>query len=268
MLLSVYGALYAQDMESVLRGLLDNKTFEKNRSFIIGGLFRNPQLYRNEYGIDYPKILIRLKENGLLKLSTSSPRAFRIHIEAHDTPIFVTRSVQNALKSLGYYYATPIQAEFIDGYFHLVMLMNAESALDPVSFILELEKYGYRISSIKRTNDITWRYVLVLKYPKIPEAIPLEYDIEVAQGSLKGEYWYATSRQKGVFAFSSLDSRIIYPEVAMYDAALQLISIEKPKQNSDGEYRVTIPSKVVFLRLSDQYTPSNIKTGIRAVLRQ
>ncbi len=65
------------------------------------------------------------------------------------------------LKALGYYYATPVQAEFVDGNYRLVMLMNAESALDPVSFINEIRKYGYRVSEIVRENDTSWRYAAI-----------------------------------------------------------------------------------------------------------
>ncbi|MDE7217001.1 MAG: hypothetical protein K2N20_02775 [Helicobacter sp.] len=259
--------LWASDIEWTLRALLDRETFDKNRSFIVGGLFRNPQLYYDEYGVDYPKILTKLKENGLLKLTTQSPRAFRIHIHANDAPIFVTRSVQNALKALGYYYATPVQAEFVDGGYRLVMLMNAESALDPVSFISEIQKYGYRVNEIVRENDTSWRYVIALQYPKLPEAIPLEYDIEVSKGNLQGEYWYAVNRQGGILQFAPIDGGAISPKVALYDASLRLIGLQS-LQKSGGVYQLKLDTDVVFVRLSDEHSPAAIKTGIRTVLQQ
>lgn len=259
--------LSARDIEWTLRALLDSQTFDKNRSFIIGGLFRNPQLYYDEYGVDYTKVLTKLKDNGLLKLSASRPRAFRVHIQANDAPIFVTRSIQNALKSLGYYYATPIQAEFVNNIYRLVILMNAENALDPVSFIAEIKKYGYRVNEIVRENDTSWRYVISLQYPMIPEAIPLEYDIEVSNGNLQGEYWYAVNRQGGVLQFMSLGGNAINPKVALYDASLHLIGL-KTLVSSDGAYQIKLNTDVVFVRLSDEHSPTAIKTGIRTVLRQ
>ncbi|RAX57788.1 hypothetical protein CCZ01_04900 [Helicobacter monodelphidis] len=256
-----------RDIESVLKRLLEPRVFEKNKTFIMNGIFKRSQLYFNEYGPDYPKILSRLKDNGLLKLSVPSVRAFKIQIEVSDSPIFVTRSVQSALKSLGYYYATPIQAEFVDGRFFLVLLMNAENALDPVSFMQEMQEYGYRLTSLTRENEVLWQYGFKLTSPKIPEALNLEYGVEMSHGNLKGEYWIFLNRRGGILQFSPLHGGKIYPDLAFYDSSLRLISLEKASFKN-GVYQQKIPQEVSFVRLSDSHTPSNVKTGLRFVLER
>ncbi len=107
----------------------------------------------------------------------------------------------------------------------------------------------------------------MLQYPKLPEAIVLEYDVEVSNGNLQGEYWYAVNRQGGILQFAPLDGGTISPKVALYDASLRLVSIQNP-QKSGGVYRLKLNTDVVFVRLSDEHSPTAIKTGIRTVLQQ
>lgn len=249
-------------LQQKVGSLMDARTYQVNKRFI-ELLFRDQESFYQEGRIDFAKVALKLKENGLLKLAFGAPQDLRLSLVTSSSPLLFTKAITSSLHSLGYYYFAPKEAEYSEGIYRLGIEMNTEHAIDPVLFIAELRKHGYRVADVVRHEATRWEYWLELERATILEAERLELDRALEVSRPSGEYWLEVENLAGTLHFSALSwGAKIYPQVALFDASLRLISMHSLERGSTG-FSVNIPHGVHFVRLSDSHSPANIKGGIR-----
>jgi len=265
LLASLISCLKADALDQKVAALMDSRAYNVNQKFV-QLLFKNREEFYDQGRIDFAKVALKLKENGLLKLSFGGPKDLHISFLTPSSPLLFTKAVSSSLQSLGYYYFAPKEAEYQDGLYRLGIEMSTEYAIDPTLLIEEFKKRGYQVADVAREGETKWRYTLELVSPLIPEAESLELNQESEIARLSGEYWLDVKNLAGTLSFaSSTYGTNLYPQVTLFDASLRIISSYRFEEE-ERRFSVTIPSGVRFVRITDSYSPSNIKTGIRVKL--
>ena len=99
---------------------------------------------------NHKKILETLKNNGLLKLKFDSPKEVNIVFSSPTSPIFLLRTVNSVLASMGYSY---FEIHYTLYYIYCVLKKNPEgTSLGLVPFYYEKAKEHHRlVENAKRT---------------------------------------------------------------------------------------------------------------------
>ncbi len=257
--------LYADLLEQKISGLISSHAYERNKRFI-ELLFAKREEFFTSGRVDFAKVTQRLKENGLLSLTFAAPKELSISFRTSSSALLFAKSLSSSLQSLGYYYFAPQKAEYQGGIFTLDIAMTTEHAIDPTLLIREFEKRGYLVADMKREREDRWSYLLELVSPKIPEAQPLAPKAQSELVRPNGEYWLDLSEHSGMLVFEPAMAGVhIYPVVTLFDSSLRIVSTHTPAERNHN-FSVSVPYGVRFVRLSDLYSPANIKSGIKVQL--
>lgn len=253
--------LWADGVDESIENFIGKESFYTNQNFI-NRLFKDKQkFYTSEHNLDYYAILKTLKDNGLLELVFKQPSEVRIRFKAKTKPIFLTRSINSTLSSLGYSYFTVSKALYAQGQSDLTFLLVTEHIVDPVVMLNELKKRGLNAVSIVRENTYDWVYELSVQDWVMINAITLEATPRLELKNISGEYWFAV-KNAGSLKITKKNSRIgWYPRIVLFDKNLQILEIITQESMAKSA-EVTLSNDTAFVMVTDLNNPARLKYGI------
>ncbi len=256
--------LNAGEVIEAVKGLLGNKYYQHRK--IINVIFRNENaFYRASYP-DISKIAAKLKANGLLNLYFSSPKELTISLAAKGEPLLFLKTVNESLHDIGYSFFTTKEAKREGDYFHWKIVLKSESAIDPELFAKELYKRGIFIQRIQRKNLTYWEYDLDLSNAQILAKALNNYK-EISLRKPLDDYWFKIDIPSSMVEISSHINDNWHPYVIFYDSSLKMLGYYTNKEK-EKRVKLQIPADTRYIKISDYYSLSNIKRGLRIRLYQ
>ncbi|PAF52782.1 hypothetical protein [Helicobacter sp. 13S00477-4] len=252
--------VFGDALDDKIQNLIGMQSYNVNRNFI-DRIFQNKNDFYTDGRIDIQKLMATLKDNGLLVLKFKEPAELNVAFVSQTTPIFLTRSINSTLSSMGYSYFAVSKAEYIDGIAKITFSFSTEHALDPSIVINELLKRGYFFTDIKRNSIYDWEYDIELIDPKLANA----REISSADGiidvrDVSGEYWFST-QDSGNIAIKAKTSSW-HPRIILYDKNLQIINLIN-QTTPTNKITFSLLDGVRFIMISDTQNPAIIKNGIQ-----
>lgn len=261
---SLVSVLYADVMEDSIRNFIGDDIYRVNQNFI-QRIFQDRQKFYEDGYLNYKKILETLKNNGLLKLKFDSPKEVNIVFYSPTSPIFLLRTVNSVLASMGYSYFEVKRAEYEDGFSTIVFGFMGEYMIDPLIMIDEMNKRGYIFDRVRKLNAQAWQYDVTLIDSKIGNAYGIDIGDSLDLKEVGGEYWLQTPDISGNINIVA-KSNDWQPKIVFFDKNLQIIDILK-KKSSVKNITFNILRNVRFILVSDVRNPVAIKNGIRVEMK-
>lgn len=245
-----------------IQNFIGDDVFRVNKNFIEKLFSRKEDFFRDGV-LDNKRILETLKSNGLLNLKFDTPKEVSIIFSSHTSPIFLLRSVNNALASMGYSYFEVKKAEYIEGVAQIVFSFTSEYMIDPLIVLEEMNKRGYIFNEIVRINTQTWEYNVNLFDSKLSNAKNIELGDDIEIKEVSGEYWLQISDVSGNLNIVS-NTAEWKPKIIFFDKNLHIIDILK-KEEALSNITFNILKDVRFILITDAQNPVVIKNGIRVI---
>ncbi len=256
--------IYAKSVNTAIVDIIGQKEYNLKKKFI-NIIFKDKDSFKDGDRIDYLKILQKLRDEGLLKVSDiSSSLRVAFTTESLNTQIFL-KLIKDTLFSLGFSNINTIKAAKRGKSFVWVVSLGNNYMLDPLLFAKAMKEKNVVIKDMKRYSKTNWNYVLdiknVLLIPK-----KLEYnDIIKLQKSLRA-YWINISGASKVQIHSGLNNSW-HPYIVLYNKDLKIISTVK-KDKKTTKLDINIPSDAMYLKIDDFYTIKNIKDGLDILIQK
>ncbi|CBG39955.1 putative hypothetical periplasmic protein [Helicobacter mustelae 12198] len=254
--------LFADFLLDKVQNFAGESVFQVNRNFI-DRLFENREAFFRDGVLDNKKILETLKNNGLLNLKFDAPKEVSIMFSSHTSPIFLLRSVNSTLASMGYSYFEVKKAEYNEGVARIVFSFMSEYMIDPLIVIDEMNKRGYIFNNISRINMQAWEYDVNLLDSKLPNAHNVEIGDNFEIKEVSGEYWLQTPDVSGNMNIIA-NTTEWHPKIIFFDKNLHIIDILK-KEESLNNLTFNILKEVRFILVSDNQNPIVLKNGIKVM---
>ncbi|PAF42726.1 hypothetical protein BKH45_03560 [Helicobacter sp. 11S03491-1] len=251
--------LYGDALDDKVRNLIGTQAYSINENFI-KRIFKDKDSFYSDGRININKLVSTLKDNGLLILKFDKPSDLNITFVSQTTPIFLARSINSALSSMGYSYFAVSQAEYLDGIAKITFSFSTEHALDPSIIIAELSKRGYLFMDIKRNSITNWEYDVELNEPKLANARDIAPSDILDITEVSGEYWFSTQGQGNI----TITSKTPYwrPRIVLYDKNLQIINLIS-QATTTNKITFSLLNGISFMMVTDLQNPAIIKSGIQ-----
>jgi hypothetical protein len=134
--------------------------------------------------------------------------------------------------------------------------MKAPSYIDPLEFLKEMNKYGCKVTNIKKASKYT--YYLNCENAK-PLTTPLDSSVKNLSNT-QGEYWVSPNGYKKI-AIKSSPLDFWHPYVVFYDENLNILNIIV-SEDKKRQITAKIPRYCSYIKIRDAFTKENIKRGI------
>lgn len=250
--------LIADPIDDKIQNLIGTNSYNINKNFI-NRIFQNKDSFYNNGRVDIKKLVNTLKENGLLILKFDEPSDLSTTFISQTSPIFLTRSINSTLSSMGYSYFSVSQAQYNDGSAKIMFTFSTEHAIDPSIIIDELYKRGFLVTDIKRNSITDWIYNIELFEPKLSRAKEIQAPDNISTYEVSGEYWFSIIGSGNVTITAK--TKNWRPRIVLYDKNLQIINLIS--QNSPtNKITFSILDGVQFIMVTDIQNPAIIKNGI------
>lgn len=239
---------------------MGDNTYRVNKNFI-DKIFLNRQAFFQDGVIDNKKILETLKSNGLLNLKFNSPKEVNIIFSSQTSPIFLLRTVNSVLSSMGYSYFEVKKAEYDGKIASIIFGFTGEYMIDPLIILEEMNKRGYIFNDIQKINEQAWEYDVTLLDSRLANAKNIELGDNIDLKEVSGEYWLQVSDIGGNMSITS-NSAEWKPKIVFFDKNLHIIDILN-KQTNINNIAFNILKDVRFILVSDMRSSTILKSGIR-----
>ena len=251
---------YGDFLDDRIQNFIGEDVYKINRNFI-DKIFQDKQLFFQDGVLDNKKILETLKSNGLLNLKFDSPKEVNIIFSSHTSPIFLLRTVNSVLASMGYSYFEVKKAEYDGGIASIMFGFASEYMIDPLIILEEMNKRGYIFNDVKKINQQAWEYDVTLFDPRLSNAKNIEPGDTLDLKEVSGEYWLQISDVWGNMSITAnnVDWR---PKIVFFDKNLQIIDILQ-KQTNIASITFNVLKDVRFILISDSKNPTALKGGIK-----
>ena len=206
-----------------------------------------------------------LQSNGLLKLKFDSPMEFNIVFTAETSPIFLLRSINKSLASMGYSYWTTNEASYQENVAKLRISLMTEHIVDPIALLNELQKSGFVSISVSRDSDNQWTYELLLMDSKIPDSRFISKGNSLLITEVVGEYWLELGSSEGRLEIATRNNRSFNPSIVFFDKDLNILEVQNLSRRSNVNINVVKNTK--FIKIKDSVSPVNINSGINVRFR-
>ncbi len=256
--------LKAGEVINIAKGLLGDKYY-KNRK-IIAVLFRNENgFYKGPYP-DIAKIASKLKSNGLLNLYFNSPKSLEISFATEGSPLLFLKIINESLHDIGYSFFTTKEAKREGDYFYWKIVLKSESAVDPELFAKELYKRGVLITKVSQKSPTKWEYDLNIFNAEVL-AKNIDSYKEISLRKPLEDYWLKISAPSSFVEISSHINDSWHPYVIFYNSSLEMVGYYF-KKHREKKVKLQIPPNTKYIKISDYYSLSNIKRGLKIHLYQ
>ena len=263
-IISLFFLCQADALNDRIKNFIGDDIYRINQNFI-DKIFQNHQDFLVDGILNHRKILENLKTNGLLNLKFDSPKEVNIVFSSQTSPIFLLRTVNGVLASMGYSYFEVKKAEYDDNLSTIVFGFMSEYMIDPLIVIEEMNKRGYIFADVKRLNAQAWQYDVSLIDSRLSNAKNIDLGDSLELKEVGGEYWLQLPDISGNMEIQ-VQASDWHPKIVFFDKNLQIIDILK-KESSSKNITFNVLKDVRFILVSDLQNPIVLKTGIRVIFK-
>jgi len=242
-----------------IKALIGENAYARHIKFIEIIFADKDEFYTNKR-VDVAKVILMLKDNGLLDLFFKKPKEMHLTFQSSGYPLFFVKIMSDTLQSMGYYrFITDWSKQDESGFFWTIRL-TGEYAIDPVLLKNALQKRGCDIVDINRNSQTDWSYHIDMKnaYLMLEELLPGTQ--RVLKKSLY-EHWLDAKSAKSLTIWS-LKGNSWYPYISIYDRELHLLKVYK-RDRKTYKIKLELPEGTAYLKIADLYSLKNIKEGLR-----
>lgn len=254
------GICWGDFLDDKIKNFINEDTYRINKNFI-DKIFFNRQAFFQDGIIDNKKILETLKSNGLLNLKFNNPKEVNIIFSSQTSPIFLLRTVNSVLASMGYSYFEVKKAEYDEGRSSIIFGFTSEYMIDPLIILEEMNKRGYIFNDVQKINDQAWGYNVTLFDSRLANARNIELGDSLDLKEVSGEYWLQISDIGGNMNIIS-NSAEWKPKIVFFDKNLHIVDILNKKTNINN-IAFNVLKDVRFILISDTRSSTILKSGIR-----
>lgn len=252
---------WADPLDDAVENLLGSEAYQLNQNFIHRLFKKKEGFYQDDQTLNYYAITKVLKDNGLLILNLAQPTDFSLGFKSKTKPIFLIRTINSVLSSIGYSYFTISRAKYYKDEIYLVFSLATERIVDPVIVLDELKKRGFIVDGVVREQSERWFYEVRLDQPIMTNATRLSSGDRLELKNISGEYWFELSNT-GSLSIVKRNSKIGWsPRIVLYDKDLQILEIITQNDFAVSA-DVNIPPQTAFVMVTDLNNPSRLKNGI------
>ncbi|WP_104696778.1 MULTISPECIES: hypothetical protein [unclassified Helicobacter] len=251
---------YGDYLSDKIKNFVGENTYRVNRNFI-EKIFVNRQDFFQNGIVDSKKVLETLKSNGLLSLKFDSPKEVNIIFSSQTSPIFLLRTVNSVLASMGYSYFEVKKADYDNGFASIIFGFTSEYMIDPLIVLEEMNKRGYIFNDVRKINEQAWEYDVTLFDSRLLNARNIDLGDSLELREVSGEYWLQISDTSGNISIVA-NSAEWKPKIVFFDKNLHIIDILK-KQTSINNITFNVLKDVRFILISDLRSPTILRSGIR-----
>lgn len=256
---------YSNLLHEKIINILGDNSYTRNKIFI-NKIFSNQTNFYKNGSLDIYKVIHTLQSNGLLKLKFDSPMEFNIVFTAETSPIFLLRSINKSLASMGYSYWTTNEASYQENVAKLRISLMTEHIVDPIALLNELQKSGFVSISVSRDSDNQWTYELLLMDSKIPDSRFISKGNSLLITEVVGEYWLELGSSEGRLEIATRNNnRSFNPSIVFFDKDLNILEVQNLSRRSNVNINVVKNTK--FIKIKDSVSPVNINSGINVRFR-
>lgn len=242
-----------------IKALIGENAYARHNKFIEIIFADKDEFYTNKR-VDVAKVILMLKDNGLLDLFFKKPKEMHLTFQSSGYPLFFVKIMSDTLQSMGYYrFITDWSKQDESGFFWTIRL-TGEYAIDPVLLKNALQKRGCDIVDINRNSQTDWSYHIDMKnaYLMLDELLP---DTQRVLKKSLYEHWLDARSAKSLTIWS-LKGNNWYPYISIYDRELHLLKVYK-RDRKTYKIKLELPEDTAYLKIADLYSLKNIKEGLR-----
>jgi hypothetical protein len=242
-----------------IKALIGENAYARHIKFIEIIFADKDEFYTNKR-VDVAKVILMLKDNGLLDLFFKKPKEMHLTFQSSGYPLFFVKIMSDTLQSMGYYrFITDWSKQDESGFFWTIRL-TGEYAIDPVLLKNALQKRGCDIVDINRNSQTDWSYHIDMKnaYLMLEELLP---DTQRVLKKSLYEHWLDAKSAKSLTIWS-LKGNNWYPYISIYDRELHLLKVYK-RDRKTYKIKLELPEDTAYLKIADLYSLKNIKEGLR-----
>ncbi|CRF40364.1 hypothetical protein [Helicobacter ailurogastricus] len=256
--------LNADVLDVKIKSLMDRSFYQTNQNFI-RRIFEDRAAFYDQGALRIRKVLVALKDNGLLPLKFDRPALLQVRFVAKTSPLLLLKTIQSVLSSMGYAYFSVLQVQRQEDTSSATFSLNTEYALDPTLAAKLFAKYGFNLVDLERKSLKDWAYSFSVQTPHLAHATPLiptGHALELKE--ISGEYWLDITSPGRLLVFAN--ASLWQPQVSLFDASLHIIKY-MAAENPTEKISLHIGDKVRFVRVSDVNNPLVLKGGIKVLLQ-
>jgi len=258
--------LSANSLQKDIISILGKNSYHSNKG-LISVLFKEQQKYIGLNGsTDFTKVTKVLKENKLLDLKFDHVGDIELSFATHqkDALLFI-KLLKEVLSSAGYSNTLTTKAIRDSSGFLWRVKVKGSQMIDPYLIVSELQKRGAKVSKIRRESKNRYRYNIDISNAHIKAIVPtFEKEVKLKKPLLA--YWIDVY---GAYSITivSVAGNSWHPYIVFYDKNLNIIS-NYTKERKSYNISLKIPRNAKYIKISDLYTLSNIKRGMKITVRK
>lgn len=258
--------LNAASFDQKVANIIGYDSFNENRG-LINHIFSNKSAYYQYGKLNYVSVMEKLKDNGLLKVSLSSPEDVLITFEISNAPIKSMKIIADSLKKLGYYhYFTKNLVYNHDKSIIWVISLKTEAAIDPLMLSKELAQNNCQFIDIVNEGYTTWKYVINTSNAILSKADKMIAGEKIDFRKPLSPYLVSIEKASNLTVVSKPGNQW-FPNIVFYDKDLNILDIVKEDKKS-ASLRLTIPENTTYVKIDDLYMLENIRRGLSVIIKE
>ncbi len=259
-------SLNATSLSQRIVNIIGYEEYRINKG-LIDYLFSNEADFYQRGAVNYIKIMEKLKDNGLLKISFTTPMDMTITFHINHDPIKSLKIVTDSLKSLGYYHYFTKELTY-DEEKNIIWTINlkTEAAIDPLMLSKELYENRCFIFDIKKEGMTKWMYTIDTSNSILSTATKVIADEKISFKKPLKPYLLEIENLKRIDIISKPGNQW-FPYVVFYDEHLNILKIVKENEQKRG-IRIDIPEYTKYIKIEDIYSLTNINRGLSVIIKE
>lgn len=246
-------------LQEKIQNILGENSYNRNIKFI-NKLFSNQTNFYKNGALDIYQVILTLQNNGLLQLKFKNPQEFSMVFIAETSPIFLLRTINRSLASMGYSYWTTNEASYKENIAKITISLTTEHIVDPIALLNELQKNGFVSVGILRETDNKWEYKLLVMDSKLPDSRFISKGNSISITEVVGEYWLELGSSDGRLQISTRNGKSFNPVIVFFDKDLNILEVKNLSKRSNVNINVVNNTK--FIKIKDSVSSFNINSGI------
>ncbi|MRI83987.1 MAG: hypothetical protein C6I00_06160 [Nitratiruptor sp.] len=246
------GLLFASSIEAQIQRLLGPQLYQQNAQ-AIRALVASTNLRRPDGRLDIVRTIALLERVGIFPQRFSQKQRQEVSFMASGAPYLLMFMAEAALQQAGIYRSQLVELRYDGRRIVDHRRYVSQQGLDLGKVVRFLQANGVQIVDL--WNDGGWHLLLDLRHARIPAKRP----------SLEGE-WVRIRKSLwlDVCRFEALYLRAKgrwYPKIAIYDRSLAPLDLIRSKRGRK-EVEILLPKGACYIKISDRFTPTNLKSGL------
>lgn len=253
-------------LDNKISNLIGEFEYIKHKN-LINYIFKDKQSYFIGKNIDYIKVIRKLQENGLLKITLDRPKDIYIKFNTNHDPIKSLKILKDTLKSLGFYYYFTKTLKYDEQNLNWEIKLKTEAAIDPLILANELYKQNSRVADIKREGDNKWEYSIDTTFSTLNNSIQITANEKKYLRKPLKPYLIKLNDSVSRVTIISKILNNWFPKVVFYDKHLNILKLIK-EDKVHGKLVLEVPQDTKYIKIDDLYTLINIKRGLSIITKE